>query len=81
MSRRDTMVAMKDASERYRAWKGLLDFSTRFALAVMRAQGMSKARAWDVFCHRWRKASHEHQRSNLKILRNLYERDRAKRSA
>lgn len=75
------MVAMKDATAQYRAWKGLLDFSTRFALAVMKAQGMSQAKAWDAFCHRWMKASHDHQRGNLKILRKLYERDRAKRSA
>lgn len=36
------MVAMRDASERYKAWKDLPDFSTRFALAGMRALGLSK---------------------------------------
>lgn len=66
------MVAVKDASARYKAWKELLDFSTRFALAGMKAQGMTERQAWETFRRRWMKASREHQKVNLRIARRLY---------
>lgn len=69
-----------NASQRYAAWRGLLDFSVELALAGLRAQGFSKRRAWEIVCQRWARASQEHHEANLRLMRQSARRDRVSRS-
>ncbi len=62
---------MKRFSLRYKAWKELLDFSQRLALAGLKAQGFSRKRAWEIWCRRWEKRLKEHQAANRRVARRL----------
>lgn len=59
-------------SRKFSIWEGLVDSSIYFALAGMKAQGLSAKKAKECLKRRWQKASAEHHKANLEIIRRLY---------
>lgn len=64
------------ATHHYEAWKALVDFSARLALAGLKAQGFSRRQAQAVWRQRWARAAQDHQQANRRLVRQLAIRDR-----
>jgi|GEM_PF-3459186 len=53
-------------------WESLMDTSIYFAIAGMKARGLSMREIKKKLFERWQKASREHHQANLEIARRIY---------
>lgn len=63
---------MNRLNRKFRIWEGLIDSSFYFALAGMKARGLSTKEAKARLKKRWQRAQAEHHRANLKVIKRLY---------
>ncbi len=60
-----------NATQRYQAWRELLDLSMQLAMAGLKAQGFSRRAAERICRQRWIRASREHHRANQRLAQQL----------